>query len=358
MLVSWFTVGVTPPDAAAARLRGLSRWPVVVAPMAGGPSTVALVVAGAEAGALGFLAGGYKSAAALDTEMAAVREGTDRPFGVNLFVPGAPTGRPDALAAYVEALGVEASALGVALGAPVWDDDDYPAKMRVLLDDPVALVSFTFGCPSAGDVRALRGVGSLVCVTVTTPEEAMVAVALGVDCLCLQGSEAGAHRGHFVNDDRADMDRPRDALLANVVRRTRVPLIVAGGISGTDEVARVLAAGAVMVQAGTAFLRCPESGAHAIHKAALAHPLFQQTSVTRVFSGRRARALANRFMELHHDAPPAYPEINNATRPLRAAAAAAGDPHRMSLYAGVASGLARAVPVAQVVEDLVSGLPA
>ncbi len=318
---------------------------------------MALVVAAARAGTFGFLAGGYKSAGALAGDMAEVRAAVDRPFGVNVFVPGEPTLRPDALAAYVESLRGDAASLEVELGAPSWDDDDYPAKMGVLLEDPPALVSFTFGCPSSDEVRALQSAGALVAVTVTTPEEALVAARLGVDCLCLQGSEAGAHRGHFANDDRPDQDRPLYGLLAGVARRVRLPLIAAGGISGPHDVVRMLAAGATMVQLGTAFLRCPESGAHAVQKAALAHPLFQRTAVTRAYSGRRARGLINHFMESHPGAPPAYPEINNTTRPLRAAAAAAGDPHRMSLYAGTGSAQARAVPVAEVVEHLVSGLP-
>jgi nitronate monooxygenase len=339
------------------RLRDLARWPIVVAPMAGGPSTVALVVAAGEAGALGFLAAGYKSAAAVAAEMTAVRAASDRPFGVNVFVPGERTQNPAGLAAYVESLRADASSLSAELGAPTWDDDDYATKVDVLLADPPALVSFTFGCPSADVTRALQAAGSMVCVTVTTPEEASVALRLGVDCLCVQGSEAGAHRGHFSNDDRPDQDRPRQALLAAIARRTRVPLIAAGGISEPDDVVSSLSSGAALVQLGTAFLRCPESGAHAIHKAALAHPLFQQTAVTRAYSGRRARGLVNQFMVAHAGAPAAYPEINNATRPLRAAAAAAGDPHRMSLYAGTGSSRARAVPVAEVIRDLVSGLP-
>ncbi len=326
--------------------------------MAGGPSTVQLVVGAAAAGALGFLAGGYQRADALMAEVAQVRAATDRPFGVNLFVPGAPTAEPAALAAYVAALEPDATALGVAVGPATWDDDDFDAKVAALVADPPAVVSFTFGCPSESDVRRLQEAGALVAVTVTTPEEAARALRLGVDGLCLQGAEAGAHRGHFVNQDRPDQDRPLAALLASVVRRTRVPLLAAGGLSEPDDVARVLAAGAVMAQVGTAFLRCPESGAHAIQKAALVHPLFTQTAVTRAFSGRRARALVNRFMLGHPVAPPGYPEINNATRPLRQAAGAAGDPHRMSLYAGTGSTRALARPVADVVAHLVSGLPA
>ena len=81
------------------------------------------------------------------------------------------------------------------------------------------------------------------------------------------------------------------------------------------DVAAALAAGAEAVQCGTAFLRCPESGAHPVYKAALADTRFQTTAVTRAFSGRPARGLVNGFMRAHEDAPAAYPEINNATRP-------------------------------------------
>ncbi|HEY1827257.1 MAG TPA: nitronate monooxygenase [Acidimicrobiales bacterium] len=346
-----------PTQDAAARLRALSRWPIVVAPMAGGPSTTAMVVAAAEAGACGFLAGGYKSAATLEAEMSAVRAATDRPFGVNLFVPGLSTTTPEALAVYVRQLEADAAVAGVTLGDPSWDDDAYPAKLASVLAEPPALVTFTFGCPEADAVERLQAAGALVGVTVTTPEEAAVALALRVDFLCLQGCEAGGHRGHFDNLDRPDQDRPLSALMATLRRRTRVPLVAAGGISNASDVVWALRAGAAMVQCGTAFLRCPESGAHAIAKAALVHPLFATGAVTRAFSGRRARALTNRFMLEHPDAPAAYPEINNATRPLRAAAASGGDPHGMSLYAGTGAAQARPHSVAEVIADLVSGLP-
>jgi nitronate monooxygenase len=121
-------------------------------------------------------------------------------------------------------------------------------------------------------------------------------------------------------------------------------------------VAAALAAGAVAVQCGTAFLRCPESGAHPLYKAALADPGFTQTTVTRAFSGRPARGLVNRFMLDHPGAPSAYPEIHNATRPLRAAAAAAGDTGRMSLYAGEGFRAATDRPAAEVVEHLCPGV--
>ncbi len=336
-------------------MRDLSRFPLVVAPMAGGPTTVELVVAAAEAGACGFLAGGYKTAAAVADDMAAVRAAGMDSFGVNVFVPGRPTTEPDRLAGYVASLGADAAALGVTLGSPTWDDDDYEGKLQVLLDAPPAAVSFAFGVPTAEVVEALQAAGSLVLLTVTTPEEATRALRVGPDALCLQGAEAGAHRGSLANDDRADQDRPVRALLAAVRRRTRLPLVAAGGVGGPDDVADLLACGAVLVQAGTAFLRCPESGAPPIVKDALADPAFRETAVTRAFSGRRARALVNAMVRTHTDAPAAYPEINNVTRPLRAAAARAGDAQHVSLFAGMGFRRAQARPAAEVVERLVSG---
>ncbi len=346
-----------PPTPAVQRLRALSRVPLVAAPMAGGPSTVDLVVAVSAGGAFGFLAGGYKTAEALAAEVAAVRGAGVASFGVNLFLPGRPTEDPDGLAAYLRALAPEAAALEATLGAPVWDDDDYPRKLDVVLADPPAVVSFTFGVPAIETVQILQAAGSLVVVTVTTPEEAIVALRVGPDALCLQGSEAGAHRGSLANDFRPDADRPIRALLASVWGRTRVPQIAAGGVGGPADQRDLLARGATLVQAGTAFLRCPESGAPPAAKRALADPSFTRTAVTRAFSGRRARALANAMTVGHPDAPAAYPEINNATRPLRAAAAAAGDPQHMSLYAGTGFRQAGARAAADVVAHLVSGLP-
>src|ERR1039458_8743250 len=129
------------------RLRDLSRLPLVVAPMAGGPTTPMLVRAAADAGAMGMLAAGYKTAAEMQAEIATVRSATSAAFGVNVFVPGEAAPDPEALAASVRTLEKEAAELGGMLGAPRWDDDDYGAKLDVLLAAPPPLVSFTFGCP-------------------------------------------------------------------------------------------------------------------------------------------------------------------------------------------------------------------
>jgi nitronate monooxygenase len=323
----------------------LLRRRIVVAPMAGGPTTTDLVIAAGRAGALGFLAAGYKTAEAMAAEITAVRAASAEPFGVNVFVPGRPHADAGTLASYL-------ASLGPGLGEARWDDDGFDDKVAALLADPPAVTSFTFGCPAAEVVRALKDAGSAVVVTVTSPDEALAAAEAGPDALCVQGYEAGAHRGTFVNDDAPGRDRGLLSLIGEVAAVTSLPQIAAGGIMTAGQVRAVLAAGAVAAQCGTAFLRSQESGAYPVHKAALADPRYTATTVTRAFSGRPARGLVNEFIVEHPDAPPASPEINNATRPLRAAAAAGGDTGRMSLWAGQGYRLAAELPAAGIIARL------
>lgn len=325
---------------------------ILVAPMGGGPSTVALVIAAAEASALGFLAAGYKTADAMRNEIKEVRDGTSGVFGVNLFVPGTPSATTEELKAYVESLAPDGEALHEDVGEPEWDDDDWAAKIEVLLTSPPPLVSFTFGCPSPEVVRALQRAGAVVAITVTRPQEALMAAGVGADCLCVQGAEAGAHQSVFANSNAPAPSYDLLTLIRSVSEVTDLPQIGTGGIMNANSVGAVLSAGAVAVQCGTAFLRSPESGAHAAYKDALASSCFTSTAITRSFSGRPARGLINRFMLDHPYAPAAYPEINNATRPLRAAAARAGDLERMSLWAGCGFKEATALPTAEIIRRL------
>jgi nitronate monooxygenase len=285
-------------------------------------------------------------------QIAAVRAGTAGPFGVNVFVPGAPSADAETIGGYLGSLRASAEAIGSQLGTATWDDDGYREKIAGLLADPPPVVSFTFGCPSAEVIAAFRKAGAVVAVTVTSPGEAAAAAAAGADALCAQGYEAGAHRGTFVNGDIAGRDYGLLSLIGEIAAITGLPQIAAGGIMGPRQVDAVLAAGAVAAQCGTAFLRCPESGAHPVHKAALADPRYTTTALTRAFSGRWARGLVNEFVRGHPDAPAAYPEINNATRPLRAAAAAAGDPEWMSLFAGQGYRAATDRPAGEIIEWL------
>ncbi|MEU3015932.1 nitronate monooxygenase [Nocardiopsis sp. NPDC007018] len=328
----------------------LGARPILQAPMAGGATTPALVHAVAVAGGFGSLAAGYLSAAALSERIDEVRAlGTDV-FGVNVFVPSG-SRPPDAdLDDYRAELAEEALRHGAEIGPATHDDDDWDAKIDLLAESAVSVVSFTFGCPPARVLHRLRDAGALTVVTVTTVEEARTAVARGADGVCAQGLEAGGHRATF-DPSRSD-DRPLLALVPEVVRAVDVPVVAAGGVMTAQDVVAALAAGASAVQLGTAFLRCPESGAQPPHKAALADPGFAATSLTRAFTGRPARGLTNRFVLEHPDAPAAYPEVHHMTKPLRAAAARAADTGGMALWAGTGFRQAREVPAADLVAEL------
>jgi nitronate monooxygenase len=334
-------------------VRDVLRGPVIQAPMGGGPSRPELAAAVSNAGGLGFLAAGYKTADAMRAEIEATRRLTSEPFGVNVFVPTFPWVVSGDLDRYLAELEDEATRLGVELGPAEWNDDDFVAKLEVLEREAVAVVSFAFGSPSREQLAPLQRAGSTVVVSVTSPQCITSALERGVDALCVQGIEAGAHRGGFTDHEYLD-GYGLLSLLGIARTMTDLPLVAAGGIMGGRDLAAVRAAGAIAGQMGTAFLRSDESGTHPVHQDALVNPEFTTTAITRAFSGRRARGLVNRFMADHPSAPQAYPHINGATRPLRAEAARRGDPHGMSLWAGQGFRRAEARPAAEIVELVTS----
>jgi nitronate monooxygenase len=341
----------------AARNRLGSVLPIVAAPMAGGPSNPRLAAAASEAGAFAFLAGGYKSAEALAGEMAEVRR-TGAVFGVNLFAPSTAAIARDAFDRYAAELQPDADDFGIDLSSAriVEDDDGWRDKLDVLIADPVAAVSLTFGLPERSDVRAVHRAGSDVLITVTTVDEARAAQDVGADGLVVQGSDAGGHSGTYDPSRTLTATRTADLTRA-VVSATGLPVVAAGGVDGPAAVASLLRAGADAVAVGTLLLRTDESGASPTHKNALADPGFTNTVITRAFTGRPARSLRNRFTERHDaTAPIGYPAIHHLTRPLRQAAAAAGDPHRLHLWAGTGYRSATTGPVRLVLERLASGL--
>ncbi len=320
--------------------------PIVQAPLGGGPSSVDLAVAVCEAGGLGFLAGGYLSTEAVRAEIAEARERTSAPFGVNVFVPG-PAGDPAAIAAYARRLAGEADRYGVALGEPRHFDEEWEQKLDLLAAERPPVASFTFGCPPAETIAALRDRAVEVWVTVTTPDEARTATAAGASVLVAQGVEAGGHRGGF--DDASEQFGVL-ALIRLVAAASPVPVVAAGGIADAPGVAAVLAAGAVAAQVGTAFLLAHEAGTHPAHRAALGGEA--PTALTRAFSGRRARGIANRFLRDHPDAPSGYPEVHYLTSTVRAAARERGDGDGFNLWAGQAHRLAREENAGAIVERL------
>ncbi|PVG81140.1 2-nitropropane dioxygenase [Nocardioides gansuensis] len=321
--------------------------------MAGGPSTPQLAAAVSDAGGLGFLAAGYKTAEQVASGIEAVRAATSSPYGVNLFLVSHFEPDLDAVHAYRRSLEPEAASLGAELGAPRWDDDEWQAKVELVLDTRPDVVSFTFGCPTPELLRRMAERGIHTTVTVTTVAEAREAAARGAASLAVQGPEAGGHRGTW--DQAAEPDSiPLLDLLSAVHRAVDVPVVAGGGVATAADVAAVLEHGAVAAQVGTAYLLAEEAGTNPVHRAALADPAFRETAVTRAYTGRWARGLANRFMADHQDAPAGYPHVHHVTAPLRAAAVAAGDPQVAHLWSGTGHARARSVPAGEITRALVS----
>jgi nitronate monooxygenase len=327
------------------------RLPIVAAPMAGGPSTPALVAAVGEAGGLGVLGGAYLTPDALRAQIREVRRLTAAAFGVNLLLSEPVAVDADEVGVALALLAPYAEELGVELptGPPGTAADDLDALVEVVVAERVPLVSVAFGVPSPSAVAALRGSGALLAGTATTVAEARAVDAAGFDVVVVQGAEAGGHRGTFLHD-------PEDglvglmALVPQVRSAVGVPVVAAGGIVDGRGVAACLRLGAAAAQLGTAFLLCPEAGTSAPYRRAVAAAQETDTVITRAFSGRAARGIRNRVTEdLAGAALPPYPVMNALTRGLRKRAAELGRAEFLSLWAGQGVGAVRELPAAELV---------
>lgn len=295
------------------------------------------------------MAAGYLSTEALGSQVAAVRAATER-FGVNVFVSGRAPANSDSVSHYASVIGPEADRAGVALGAPRYDDDNFAGKIDLLESHPVAVVSFTFGVPERSVISRLQAVGSEVWLTVTSPEEARQAVDAGADVLIVQGVEAGGHRGIFTDDDSAS-ELSLLAALQLVRAVSDLPLVAAGSIMTGPALAAVLVAGAAAGQLGTAFMLSPEAGTSPAQRKVTASST--PTTLTRAFSGRMARGIRNRFSADYGPlAPPAYPEVNHLTAPLRSHARSTGDADLINLWAGQAHSLVSAESASEITRTI------
>jgi NAD(P)H-dependent flavin oxidoreductase YrpB (nitropropane dioxygenase family) len=330
--------------------------PLVAAPMSGGPTTVAMVSAATSAGGLGMLAAGYKTVEAVEAEIKSVRsEGI--PFGINVFAPNPMPVDRESYRAYAATVQREADQFGLTLSPePIEDDDKFDEKIALLLDDPVPMVSFTFGIPPRSVIAALQRTNSVVVQTVTTTEEARQAHEAGVDMLAVQAAAAGGHSG-TLSPRQPLTPVPIVDLVERVVATVPLPVMAAGGLATSGAVADVIRAGAAAAAVGTVLLRANESGASPTHQAALVDPARTETVITRAFTGRPARGLRNAFIDAHEaQAPLGYPAIHYLTSPLRKAAAAAGKPDYVHLWAGTGYRHAAAEPAADILRRLASDL--
>ncbi|MEK9719976.1 MAG: nitronate monooxygenase [Quisquiliibacterium sp.] len=330
--------------------------PIVQAPMAGVQGSE-LAVAVSNAGGLGSLACAVLSPDAMRSELQAIRAQTDKPFNVNFFChqpPAADAARERAwremLAPYFREHGMDAH--GGPAGAPGMPFDESNADL--LEPFAPAVVSFHFGLPSPALLARVKSWGSRVFCSATTVDEALWLQEHGADVIIAQGLEAGGHRGMFLSQElSAQMGTM--ALVPQVVRAVKVPVIAAGGIASAQAVAAALALGAAGVQVGTAYLLCPEARTSALHRAALKSPQARHTAITNVFSGRPARAIMNRLIEEQgpmRQEPPAFPMPVSLLAPLRARAEAAGSAEFSSLWSGQNASGCKEVPAAVLTREL------
>ncbi len=334
--------------------------PIIQAPMAGAQGS-ALAVAVSNAGGLGSLPCAMLTVEAMKAELAAIKAGTTRPFNVNFFchTPPAPdAAREDAwraaLAPYYGEFGIDASVIPAGPGRAPFS----AAAADALEGFRPAVVSFHFGLPAPDLLARVKGWGAKVLSSATTVDEARWLEAHGVDAVIAQGAEAGGHRGMFLSADLSTQVGTF-ALLPQIVRAVKFPVIAAGGIADARGVAAALALGAAGVQVGTAYLLCPEALTSTVHRAALKSEAARHTTLTNLFTGRPARGIVNRVIrELGpiSAAAPAFPLATAAIAPLRAKAESQGSGDFSPLWSGQNASVCREVPAAQLTRDLAANI--
>lgn len=347
---------MNPASTALCRLLGL-RHPVIQGPFGGGLSTVQLAATVAAGGGLGSFGAHQLAPDELGPLVGELRAACRGPFAVNLWVSTAdpassnPPAPAPVLSAACTELGLPAPALPVEAPAI----PDFSLQLAALIAARPPVISWVFGIPSAAQLAACRTGGIRTIGTATTVEEAIALDAAGVDVIVASGSDAGGHRAAFIRPAEDSLVGTM-ALIPQVVDRVRAPVVAAGGIADERGVRAALVLGAAGVQVGTAFLACDESGASALQRAILHSPAAQHTRLTRLFTGRLARVVANRLTDREPSRTLPYPYQSWATAPLQNAASAAGRVDLMRCWSGQAAGLVHVTSAARLLASLATAV--
>ena len=334
--------------------------PIVQAPMAGVQDS-SLAIAVAHAGGLGSLPCAMLTPDGIRDELSRISAQTSRPYNVNFFchTPPSPDAEREAawrgiLAPYYHELGIDPTSVAAGPGRAPFDHD----MADVLSAFKPPIVSFHFGLPPADLLGRIRTWHPVIMSSATTVDEALWLEAHGVDVIIAQGLEAGGHRGMFLTEE-VTTQLGTFALLPQIVRAVRIPVLAAGGIADAAGVTAALALGAAGVQVGTSYLLCPEATTSPVHRSALASPAAWHTAVTNVFTGRPARGIVNRMIaEVGplNRAAPAFPLATSAMMPLRAKAESRGSGDFSPLWAGQNTTGCQERPAAEITKELASRL--
>jgi nitronate monooxygenase len=335
------------------------RYPIIQAPMAGGATTAKLVSAVANAGGLGSLAGAYLTPSDLRKEIQAIRQLTDKPFSVNLFVPQAIKIEAEKISKMNLLLNKFRQHLSLPQQETVTHEnhnskDEFNEQLNVLVEENVAIISFVFGIPEQHIINKLKSNNITLIGTATNIREGILLEQAGFDLIVAQGSEAGGHRGNFNTQYKTSLIGTM-ALVPQMSNMINTPIIAAGGIMDGRGLVAALALGASAVQMGTAFLTCDECGSHPLYKEAILASTEESTVLTSVFSGKMARGIKNHFIEELEDSNlelPDFPIQNGLTQDIRKAAAKQNKINYMSLWAGQGTRLSRSISAAKLIENI------
>lgn len=325
------------------------QYPIVQAPMAG-VTTPEMVIASLEAGILGSIGAGYMSADKIREFIREVKKKSNKPFMINLFAHEMPQIVQHEITMAKQALSIANVDDLVKRDQIQLSTNQYMEQLEVVLEEGIAVCSFTFGLPTTTQIRLLKERDIAIVVTATSPEEVSVANQLDIDAICLQGIEAGGHRGSFIKPYQYI---PLSDLLKSARKLTDKPLIVAGGIATKIQIDNYLQEGAQAVMLGTVFLVSEECAAVSVYKEAILQAQSDTTVLTQSFSGKPARGIRNSFIKKMEMLPVApFPYQNDLTQGLRARSAANHSADNLSLWAGTSLYLAEPGTIKEIVKKL------
>jgi nitronate monooxygenase len=336
------------------------KYPIIQAPMAGGITTSKLVAEVSNSGGLGTIGAGYMTPVQMREQIREIKQLTSHFFGINVFVPNDFNVTENEVSLANQILHPILEKLNLHnddnLEIPKLDQvvEIFKEQIKIVIEEKVPVCSFTFGIPPREVLDELKKHNIILMGTATTVEEAIAIEKAGMDIVVVQGSEAGGHRGNFINGLQESLVGLM-SLIPQVVDHVSIPVIAAGGIMDGRGLVASLSLGAKCVQMGTAFLTCEESGAHKVHKEAIIHSKEDQIVLTRAFSGKWARGIKNKFildMQSQEMSFPDFPIQNTITQSIRKASTQQNNQDYMSLWSGQSPRLAKKQTVQALMENI------